>query len=383
MKLWAVLLLSMTLAACATPPVARRAEHLFNDHLFLAPSVRIGAEDVFAISQEMKHFLSGEIAEQLRVSGPQRGLFDALYSKNQLKLEYDSAMTRNASEAFHARSGNCLSLVIMTGAFAKEIGLSVRYQTVFADETWSRSGDIHFVIGHVNLTLGVKQTGVPFGHSDSDLMTIDFLPPKDIRGVRTRVIGEKTIVAMYMSNRAAESLALGQLIDAYWWAREAIRQDPGFLSSYNTLGVIYRRHGNLAEAEQVLTLALESEPQNTRVMANLARVFNDMGRIAESALLTRKLEQMEPNPPFSFFDRGLAAMRNGDFNAARALFANEVDRAGYYHEFHYWLALAYVGLGDIEMARTHLGLAMKNSTTRSDHDLYSAKLARMRPPEPQ
>ena len=42
-------------------------------------------------------------------------------------------------------------------------------------------------------------------------MTIDFLPPQDIRGLRTRVIGEETIVAMYMNNRAAEAFIGGQL----------------------------------------------------------------------------------------------------------------------------------------------------------------------------
>jgi hypothetical protein len=31
-------------------------------------------------------------------------------------------MTRNAAEAFEARQGNCLSLVIMTGAFARRWG---------------------------------------------------------------------------------------------------------------------------------------------------------------------------------------------------------------------------------------------------------------------
>jgi len=54
-----------------------------------------------------------------------------------------------------------------------------------------------------------------------------------------------------------------------------------------------------------------------------------------------------------------------------------VDRAAYYHEFHYWLALADLGLGDTEGARKHMAIAIENSTTRRDHDLYSAKLARL------
>ena len=68
-------------------------------------------------------------------------------------------------------------------------------------------------------------------------------------------------------------------------------------------------------------------------------------------------------------------MNAGDYVRARELFAKEVDRAGYYHEFHYWLARAYVGLGDDLQARKHLQIAMENSTTRKDHDIYAAKFA--------
>jgi Tfp pilus assembly protein PilF len=209
-------------------------------------------------------------------------------------------------------------------------------------------------------------------------MTIDFLPSEDIRGRHMRVIGEETIVAMYMNNRAAESLAQRHLDNAYWWARAAIEHDPRFLSSYNTLGVIYRNHGNLQEAEQILTYVLELEPGNTEVMSNLALVLNDEGRVAESRALTRKLEQLQPYPPFHFFNLGLTAMRQGDFRSAKDLFAKEVDRDAYYHEFHFWLAAAYLGLGEIEQARTQLTIAMENSATRREHELYAAKLDRIR-----
>src|SRR4051794_5165030 len=114
MKYCMILLFSMMLAACATAPVVQRPDHLFHDHLFAAPSERISAGDVFALSAEMKHYVHVTIARQLRDKGLQRGLFDALYDKEQLKLEYDAAMTRNARQAFEARFGNCLSLVIMT-----------------------------------------------------------------------------------------------------------------------------------------------------------------------------------------------------------------------------------------------------------------------------
>ena len=326
----------------------------------------------------MKDYLHSELASEMRAKGVQQGFFDALYNKSQLQLEYESVLTRTAAEAFDARSGNCLSLVIMASAFAKEVGLPVRYQRVYVEDTWGRSGDVYFSIGHVNISLGKRQIDGGFGRNDSNMMTIDFLPPRELRGVRSEVIGEETIVAMYMNNRAAELFSQGQLDDAYWSARAAIEKDPAFVGSYNTLGVIYRRHGNLKEAEQVLAYALERDPANIHVMSNLVPVLDSLGRSAEARTLARRIEQLEPDPPFSFYKRGLAAIQNSDFGTARDLFAKEIDRAPYYHEFHYWLAVAYVGLGDSEHATKELEIALQTSTSRNNRAVYAAKLDRIK-----
>jgi tetratricopeptide (TPR) repeat protein len=379
MKSFAGLVLCMWLAACATAPMPKMPtpERLFNDQLFLAPSEVVSADDVFVMSAEMKRFLDTEIAAEARVKGHRQALFDALYTKNRLLLNYDGTATRGAAQTFAGREGNCLSLVIMTAAFAKAMDLPVRYQTVYLDDALGRDGDIHFFVGHVNLILARRPIDVGFGRNGSDEKIIDFLPPIEIRNVQTREISEATIVAMYLNNRAAEALARGRLDDAYAWSRAAVGKDPDFANSYNTLGVVYHRHGNLAEAERVLTAALDRQPDNLHVMSNLARVLSDRGRLAEAQELTRKLERIEPNPAFAFYNRGLDAMREGNFKLARDLFAKEVDRQPYYHEFRFWLAAAYIGLGEMDRARQQLALAIEYSPTRKDHDLYSTKLAKI------
>jgi Tfp pilus assembly protein PilF len=377
MKVFAILIVVLALAGCASAP-SQTPQGIEHDALFAPPSQPVRAADVFAVSPEMKAFIASDIARLVHLKGARRGLFEALRDKAGLSLEYDSAVTRNAQDAFAARKGNCLSLVIMTAAFAKEMGLPVRFQNVFTDEIWSRNGSFYLSIGHVNVVIGGTHVEPGYGHYDIDAMIVDFLPPADVRSLRSWVIDESTIVAMYMNNHAVEALMSGNVDDAYWWAREAVRQDPHFLGAANTLGVVYRAHGNLVEAERALDYVLAVEPDNTTALANLVTLLKQRGDVAKAQKTAERLARIEPTPPFAYFERGIAAMKAGDYRLARDMFTREVDRAAYYHEFRFWLALAYLGLGDMDKARANMTIAIENSPTSGERELYAAKLARMR-----
>lgn len=370
------LLLSALLAACASAPVIEVHSGLLRDELFAPASDSVYSTEVFALSAPMRAYLDAEIAPQLRRHGLQRGLIEALYKRDQLKLDYDATRTRNAAEAFEARAGNCLSLVILTAALAKEIGLQVHYQSAYTDETWARSGELVFRSGHVNITLGRRfmDTGSIKAATE---YTVDFLPADAIRGLRTREISERTVVAMYLNNRAAEALAAGEIDNAYAWASAAVRHDASFSSALNTLGVIYLQRALPALAGPAIAIfqaVLQHEPQNTRAMFNLAVALDRDGRATEAAALRSRLAQLEPEPPFHWFDRGRAAMQRGDYRVAQQLFAKEIERMPYQHEFHFWLAQASYQLGDVDAARRSLLLARDHSTNPRSRGLYAAKL---------
>jgi tetratricopeptide (TPR) repeat protein len=306
-----------------------------------------------------------------------RQLIDAL-SRGDLKLEYDAESTRTAAQAFDARSGNCLALVLMTAAFAKEMGLTLHYQQLVGAEAWSRADQLYIGIGHVNLRLDDPSIRSPLNLSDANAMIVDFLPSVDARMLNTTLISERRVIAMYLNNRAVEVLTTGKVDAAYWWAREAIRTDPEMLGAYVTLGVIYRRHGRPAWADAALSRVAEREPANVYAMTNRVLTLRDLGRGAEAAALAKRLEELDPQPPFKYFNEGLAAYRAGRIDVAQRLFKKEVARAPYHHEFEFWLAVTYVEQHDVERAAVHLRRAKDASTTRKDHDLYAGKLERLK-----
>jgi Tfp pilus assembly protein PilF len=375
-------LLATLLVACATPPPAAPAPpSLFEDAAFAAPKNVPDANAVFALSPAMRAYLERDIAASIRQVGAQRGLVDALHTKAQLRLEYDAELTRNAAEAFDARAGNCLSMVVMTAALAKHLQLPIAFQALTGHETWSRSGDLSFVNGHVNITVA-KRLVDRLGAYDADTqLRIDFGTLPIGRGQALHVISEATILAMFMNNRAAEYLVRGAIDDAYAHAREAVIQDPGYAGAYNTLGVVYQRRGLAAAAERAYREAVAHDGEHKAALQNVANLLKQQGRVAEAAVFQQRLAAIERNPPFAHFDQGVAAAKAGQYAVARDHLLREMKRDPDYHEFHFWLAVALYGLGDVPQARLHLDAAMKNSVTARERAIYASKLRSIEPAE--
>jgi len=197
------LAVALLLASCATAPVHAPDTSLFNDALFAPSTDRIAPEDVFKLSPEMQAYVDEEIEAERREKGRQYGLFYSLYSQGAPWLDYDATLTRNASEAFAARSGNCLSLVLMTGAFARQLGLDVRYQSIYTHEAWSRGEGLNYLNGHVNVALLN-----PYWRSAGELL-IDFVPVPDTERQHNVVLEERTVIAVYQNYRPGETRATG------------------------------------------------------------------------------------------------------------------------------------------------------------------------------
>lgn len=371
------LVMALFLAACASVPEPAPAG-LFDDALFVPPSRPVDAREVFRLSDAMRRYLDEELARDVRRKGPRSALIDALYAPGRLRMEYDAARTRNAAEAFEASSGNCLSLAVMSAAMARHLGLPVQFHSVIGEAGWARNGELLVSNGHVNLTL-MNPAGEGRVRFDvAEAMLIDFDPPAPGQRQYSRVIGEATVLAMYLNNRAAETLAAGEIDEAYWHARAAIEAEPTLLAAHNTLAVIYMRRGALAQAERVLSRLLVAEPANVAALANLGQIHERQGRSAEAKALQQRLARIEPHPPYHFFQLGIEALERRDYAQARTMFEKEIERAAYHHEFHFGLAMAAFGLRDVAEARRQLALAMKSSTREADRQLYAGKLEKLR-----
>ncbi|MDQ2778759.1 MAG: hypothetical protein M3Y32_04275, partial [Pseudomonadota bacterium] len=142
-------------SGCASHVSVVSAAALFDDQLFDAPAdppaELLDPRTVFTLSPAMLSYAHSLHTSNLTQRDGRRVLLSALYGNGVLRLNYDASATRTAAQAFDSRAGNCLSLAIMTAAFAGELGFPVSFQSVFLEPTFARQGGLLISSGHVNL----------------------------------------------------------------------------------------------------------------------------------------------------------------------------------------------------------------------------------------
>jgi tetratricopeptide (TPR) repeat protein len=366
---WAV---TLVLGGCAAPQPAGPppGEGVFNDALFQPRLPPPEASRLFELTPAMRQYLAERIQPQVRRKGAPHALLDALYTQGELRLEYDAVYTRTAAEAFEARKGNCLSLVIMTAAFARELGLTVRFRDVLDRPAIEPNGELTFVVGHVNLALAHGPGTMRNGTLDTSWLIVDFLPGQDLGRQQWREVDERRIRAQFMNNRAAEELARGRVDEAYGWLRGAHGQDPTFANLYNTLGVLYRHRGALPEAERALRAALALDPGNEHVAGNLNGLQVAQGRAPAVA--------QGPRPVSARYAAARKALDDGQLKQALVMLQGELGLTPRNPELHHLLAITQSGLGNTARARWHLERAAEYSAADVQRQRYAGKLERLK-----
>jgi Tfp pilus assembly protein PilF len=367
------------LSGCAQAPLTPLADPALRADIGLgAPARQPDAEEALRLAPAMQDYVERSLRPAARRQGAVSALTDALTRQGGIHVVYDASTTRTAAETFEARSGNCLSLVLLSAALAQELGLAVEYREVLTDTQWSRLADMHVGNTHVNLALGPRVPLASALHASNRQTVIDFLPSELVRDLPSRRLDRHRVLAMFLNNRAAEWLVQGDLATAHAWSLAALDEDPAYAASYNTLGVVFQRHGRADLAERAWRQGLALAPEHAALLANLAATLRAQGRTTEAQAFDAALGRVEGTAPFMYLARGQAALRAGDPAAARGWLLKELARDPDYHEIHFALAQAELQLGHGAQALLHLQRASAESTRPELRSLYTAKAERLR-----
>lgn len=282
--------------------------------------------------------------------------------------------TLTAASALQARSGNCLSLALLTTALADMANVKIGYQLLDDLPVYEYYGSIIEKGVHVrSLLYGPQSTADAENASRHTILKVDYFPSGNRRLVAN--LARNSFIAMYYTNHAAEALISADLDTAYWYVRESLEFAPANAEAINMLAVLHKRKGNVAVAEQLYRYGIAHADNKLSILKNYKVLLENANRHEEAAAIGLQLAALDDPSPFNWLQQARYAYEAGDFSAAIGYYNRALKLAPYLHQAYVGIAISLHELGDDEAARRSLQQALAIVYKPSTKVRYEAKLA--------
>jgi len=289
--------------------------------------------------------------------------------------------TSNSFQTYETRSGNCMSLALLTTALAKHAEVPIKYQVVRRLPTFKEFGSVTFSSQHVRSVITEPEVEPVTPQENKVLQLnsvfraaaiIDYYPSR--YNYVDGYVNENELIAMYYRNLAAEELGQKNYSRAYWLAKESLQYIENNIDVINTLGVIYRRLGDLEVARNLYVFGLQHEPDNTTLLRNYKVLLRDLGDEKQALLVAKKLEKLGNENPFILVKKANTLYAEKDYFAARKFYIQAIDVAPYLHQSYFGLAKTEYAFGNVKRAKKLFEVAYSKAYDDENRMLYRAKL---------
>jgi Flp pilus assembly protein TadD len=297
----------------------------------------------FEITDEMRAWAHARVPD----GTPKEQRLDRLLGAmlDQMQLKYESGRTATAREAFEARRANCLAFTSLFVGLARELGIPAYYLDVEDVERFEKDGDLMVVSGHVSAGYNI---------GGGKVKILDFTPAQEPGYRHVHAVTDVRAVALFYSNRGAESLRAGSSGEALGWLRQAVKIDPDFGGAWVNLGVALRREGDTAGAEASYRKALEVDSQVSSAYTNLASILRGRGKDAEAEALLALAASADHRNPFSYIALGDLSLAQGRLQEAQRFYRQALRLHREDAEVYAALGLVALASGDSDEARKWL-----------------------------
>lgn len=350
------------------------------NHLDAKPSMHT-PDELFALPEQSKQqFLDFYNAKSERKTLGHNRIYK--YLSNRLSSFNYYSGTNTAAVAEQTNSGNCLSLAILTTAYAKLANIKISYVEMTSAPVYSQEGQFEFISGHVVSKLQdptfIPQIGAIYIRKPS--IVIDYFPNRDSwTGLS---VSTDNFVAMYYRNLSADALAENKLSDAAWFVIESFRYAPNELDGINLLAVINRRMGQAKQAETLyqhgLTLTEHSGKQNLNLLSNYMVLLNQQERFTEAQKIKTLIDKADDPSPFRWLTLANEALMAKELKKAKRYFQKVTEKAHYLPYGYEGLAKVYFIQGRTRSAKEQLDKAIQRTRNKQTEQRYIAKLASLK-----
>ena len=278
----------------------------------------------------------------------------------------------SATAALKSRSGNCMTLAMVTYALAKAFNVRIAFRAQ----------------NSIPMLLDVEGSLAMYGtHVRSLLMDdladphrigmnwIDYFPASNFSISGGEDVDETTFMAMFYRNLASDAMLANKLNLAYQLAMRGLSLAPQYAPLINFVGVLHRQAGDLRTAAAFYEYGLTLAPDDVDLLSNyqvIARLTHDDARVA---LLQQQIDAVSMSKPVEMYISAINAIQRGQFDIAEQRLKRFLKSYAYFHRAYFLLARCQEALGDRTGAEQSLVKARQLAGDKGQKQLYSAKLA--------
>lgn len=374
---------TVLLSGCQTMPAGQAAGHdallarapELNEALFGAPRPVPDFAQLTALTPEQKDEFRRYFHSTLNQNQEPHKRVYAFLTDHLADTDFVNR-THPAADAIANRRGNCMSLALVTAAYARLADIEVGWQLADSDPVYSSEGSVIYSANHIQTRLYRKDIDRHFTRSDAfgrAYLLVDYFT--DSASGKGKPLRESEAIALTYQNLGIEAMTEGSLEEAFWLLRAGLKHDPANANLYNALAVLHRRTGDAQTAEDLYRFALGEFGDRLVILRNYRKLLLASGRTQEAGRLEQRIMQLADPDPYPLIALGDEAAEQGKRDTALGYYRKAGEVAPYLHEVYLKIARVHVDGGDLKRAQRALRKAREQAWAADDQKRYTAKLA--------
>lgn len=328
----------------------------------------------FYLTEAQKDEVILEVNEKVALGIPKHIALSELLESHLSNFTYYGD-TYNAETTTRLNKGNCMSLAVLTGAFAEAIELDFSYREINTIPVFDKQNNLILSSSHVQTILYDERFIPKDNHVylSKPSVVIDYFPDKWHRvGGK---LSKSNLTSMYYKNLAADALINNELSEAFNLAETAYQFDRESVAVINLLGVIHRRAGDIESAENIYKAGMLIDSSNLALMSNYIVLLKGENRFDDAAKIEEKYELLDDPDPYQWLELAYTAKSN---HKAAMYYKKALKKAPYLHEAYLGLYAIYLAEGNIRGAKDVLAKKLEWTYDIEEKKLYKSKLYSLR-----
>lgn len=348
---------------------------IINHRLFTAQTVPNETE-IFALSSEEQAKFLRYYARHQQLGTRADRIISGYLEDSLTKFKYDGK-TLTASESLADMEGNCISLAILTEAYAHLAGIHTTFTEVSTVPIYEVQSGAILVANHFKTKLLAPEPTEEKGWNTFNKAgtIIDYFPVYD-----SVFIGNATkndLLAKFYGNRSVDNMLAGDLNKSYSYLIEALSYVPNDPELLNIAALLHKRAGDMSTAKHLFQIGFSEKLDSYNLLSNYLTVLDSNTDKETIAAIESRIEDVATTP-IDWLLLAKDAIHKGELSRAEALLNKVIDRVPYLPEPYIELAKINFQRGYTHKTQELLAVAKQKTRDKEKLALVEAKQAALK-----